>query len=372
MATLDTPTPEQGTIGMSTLQTGSIALVGIVMIAGILGNFVRRAFDSPSMYFPQWIAVWLAISTLICTWDASFVLNRETSIDSFNNPIWMPYQDYVKVDQLYGKVNNDFVFSQSILNIVEICINILALYLLSKKEFKQASVTALVACAMTSSKTVLYHVMEYSACSESHGIEGCNTNQNDSAKFWIMYILPNGVWIWVPMYACICLGKALSSGIAETSVDLDSDSDDEEEDSEEDSEEDLEEDLEEIRGTCIGCGEHVLLSQERGVDHSGHWYHQQCFEDFMNNQHLDDDDEEEEEEEEEEIVKPKKKSRAKSKKRAVPKKKAPKKKAAKKTAKSNKYVRTTTLVANLRDPEVDKDISTTLRPRSRRRSTRNR
>ena len=186
MATLDTPTPEQGTIGMSTLQTGSIALVGIVMIAGILGHFVRRAFDSPSMYFPQWIAVWLAISTLICTWDASFVLNRETSIDSFNNPIWMPYQDYVKVDQLYGKVNDDFVWSQSILNIVEICINILALYLLSKKEFKQASVTALVACAMTSSKTVLYHVMEYSACSESHGIEGCNTNQNDSAKFWIM------------------------------------------------------------------------------------------------------------------------------------------------------------------------------------------
>ena len=62
-------------------------------------------------------------------------------------------------------------------HIVEICINILALYLLSKKEFKQASVTALVACAMTSSKTVLYHVMEYSACSESHGIEGCNTNQ---------------------------------------------------------------------------------------------------------------------------------------------------------------------------------------------------
>ena len=71
------------------------------------------------------------------------------------------------------------------------------------------------------------------------------------------------------------------------------------------------------------------------------------------------DNESDDEVEKEVVAKKKKSSRSKSKGRGSSKKK------------SNKYVRTTTLVANLRDPEVDKDISTTLRPRSRR-STRNR
>ena len=152
-----------------------------------------------------WISLWLMVSSCICTWDASFVFNRQTSLDSFNNPLWAPYRDYVQVDRLYGKVDNDFVWSQSVLNVLEICINLLALNFLSQRKFRKAAVTALVASAMTSSKTILYHVMELSA----HNTSRSNTAQNDWPTFLTLYILPNGIWIWVPMLACFQLGAGL-------------------------------------------------------------------------------------------------------------------------------------------------------------------
>ena len=66
------------------------------------------------------------------------------------------------MDKLYGQLDSDFVWSQSVLNCVEVAINLLALSLLSARRFREASVTALVVCAMTCSKTVLYHTMELS------------------------------------------------------------------------------------------------------------------------------------------------------------------------------------------------------------------
>ena len=363
---VDATTTEQIGSPTPTILTGGIALAVLIPVALGLGKFLTKNISNISNRFvPNWIIIWLAISSLICTWDAMFVLNRATDIDSFNNPIWAPYQDYVKVDKLYGKLENDFVWSQSILNLLEIAINLVALYLLSVKKFKQAAVTALVVCAMTSSKTILYHTMEIS-CS------GCNTKQNDWQTFVLLYVIPNGVWIWVPMYACIVLGKNLSEDVlVDLLMEEEEDSDEEEEDSDE------EEDT--VRGLCAVCSDPVYSSEKRGTDHRGNWYHEHCHLDMMNNQQEedDDDDEEEEEEEEEVVAAPKKRAtRAKSKGRAAaksksksrskkgtPTKKTQTKKSSKKSA---KYLRTTTLVANLRDPDADADISLTLRPRHRK------
>ena len=167
-------------------------------MVGAIG-YVSSSGIPHSPFFPRWIAVWLLISSLICSWDASFVFSRP---HSFDNPIWAPYKDYIRVDKLYGKLDNDFVWSQSVLNVLEICINLLALNFLSSRQFKKAAVTGLVVCAMTSSKTILYHVMEMS----SHG---ANTNQNDWPTFLTLYVFPHGVWIWVPMFACFQLGARI-------------------------------------------------------------------------------------------------------------------------------------------------------------------
>ena len=334
----------------ATLQTGSIALVCVILIAVALGRWFTQSLTTPTPFFPKWIAVWLTISSLVCLWDATFVLNRSTSLDSFNNPVWQPYQDYVKVDKLYGKLDSDFVWSQSILNLLEILLNLYALYLLSVKKFKAASVTALVVCAMTSSKTILYHVMEISC-------DGCNTKQNDWATFITLYVIPNGVWIWVPMWACVVLGTALAGN----GIDL------------EEAQQEEEEEKDRVRGKCSVCQEDVHVSEHRGKDHQGNWYHEECVTEMMANGSLlasdvedDEDDEEEEEEEEEVVVAPKKKSsrstRANSKGRASSTKK---KKKATPVKKTGKYNRTTTLVENLRHPEKDEDVSLVLRPRHR-------
>eukprot|EP00939_MAST-03C_sp_MAST-3C-sp1_P000889 g889.t1 len=156
---------------------------------------------SSSPFFPKWLAIWLLISSCICTWDFAFVLYRPLS---FEHPLWSPYKDYVKVDKLYANIQDDFVFCQSIMNFVEVCLNVASLCLLLKKRYKAAAVTALVVCTMTCSKTILYHLMELSC-------NGCNTDQNDWGTFIMLYVLPNGVWIWVPLYACVTLGSQFAS-----------------------------------------------------------------------------------------------------------------------------------------------------------------
>jgi hypothetical protein len=195
---------KERSLDAAVFKSGNAYLTGLLAVVGLLAYVARSGFPS-SPAFPRWIAIWLLISSAICSWDASFVFNRQTALDSFNHPLWSPYKDYVQVDRLYGKVDNDFVWSQSVLNVLEICINLLALNFLSRRSFRKAAVTALVACAMTSSKTILYHVMEISC----HGTPRSNTAQNDWPTFLTLYVFPNGVWIWVPMLACFQLGARL-------------------------------------------------------------------------------------------------------------------------------------------------------------------
>ena len=87
------------------LQHGSLLLLGIFGVVFILINVFKNGFPK-SQYFPKWVSVWLCITTLIVLWDASFVLNRPAS---FTNMIWYPYRDYVKIDMLYGDMEDAFV-----------------------------------------------------------------------------------------------------------------------------------------------------------------------------------------------------------------------------------------------------------------------
>ena len=149
------------------------------------------------------------------------------------------------MDKLYGQLDSDFVWSQSVLNCVEVAINLLALSLLSARRFREASVTALVVCAMTCSKTVLYHTMELSCglCPLLQPLvpsqptrtrlppgpahpsgrrllkrgsvapltcPAGNTGHNDWPTLIFLYLIPNGIWIWVPLAACFQLGSALA------------------------------------------------------------------------------------------------------------------------------------------------------------------
>jgi hypothetical protein len=191
---------------MELLLHGTMCMVVLVVVVLTLAVVVVKALPSAEV-FPKWVAIWLIVSTLICLWDASFVMFRP---DSFDIMLWAPYADYIRVDKLYGNVDDSFVWSQSVMNIVECGLNIYALLLLRDKKFRAAAVMAVVVSTMTSSKTILYHLMEY-ACGF------CNTAHNDAFTLVMLYFLPNGVWIWVPAFVAFHLGGLLSESPAATS-----------------------------------------------------------------------------------------------------------------------------------------------------------
>ena len=178
---------------------GSVLLCGLIAACAIVGGvFITRVPASAT--FPKWIAVWLLLSSLICTWDAAFVLLRPWSFDQL---AWHPYKEYVQVDHLYGNLQDTFVYSQSLLNIVEVVINLCSLFLLFSRHYRPASVLAMTVCVMTGAKTVLYLTMEVVS-----GLEA--TGHNDAVTFAVLYILPNGVWILVPFLCWLSLFKILS------------------------------------------------------------------------------------------------------------------------------------------------------------------
>ena len=184
---------------MELLMHGTLQLAILIVAMLSAGYFLCKSFPRTDV-FPLRVAQWLVISSMICVWDASFVLLRPWS---FDHPLWSPYRDYVQVDKLYGDLESDFVWSQSILNVAEICVNALALFMLRSGQPRKGAVTALFVCACTASKTLLYHVMEVSC-----GL--CNVGHNDAKTLVMLYLIPNGIWIAVPILCAFALGKNLA------------------------------------------------------------------------------------------------------------------------------------------------------------------
>ncbi len=59
---------------------------------------------------PLWLKAWLFISSLVVTWDYSFVLNRPESMKGGSlNQFFKPYELYVTIDTMYGDLNDRFV-----------------------------------------------------------------------------------------------------------------------------------------------------------------------------------------------------------------------------------------------------------------------
>ncbi len=183
---------------------------GVALLACILAglSLLARAVVSSGgdadalgvVRFPKWVAVWLFVTSCICTWDSLFVLLRPWS---FESPVWGPYQTYITIDKLYGSMDDSFVTAQSWLNVVEVAINLLTLSLLASRASKMpAVITGLVVNSMTASKTVLYFV-----CEAMSGFK--YTKHNELSKLISLYVIPNVIWVIVPVLACVSLGNAL-------------------------------------------------------------------------------------------------------------------------------------------------------------------
>ena len=90
-----------------TSENMELLVEALLLLGGVLGVgatfalvFLRGLRSSP--LFPLWVARWLAMSSLIVTWDALFVLLRPWSMSQL---LWAPYRDYVAIDRLYADVD---------------------------------------------------------------------------------------------------------------------------------------------------------------------------------------------------------------------------------------------------------------------------
>ena len=129
-----------GALGESLLGSGMVFLAGLVLFAAVAvrvllgagaqtGKRRKKGTSSPLPHVPHWVSAWLVTSSIIVVWDASFVLRRP---QSFDEPLYLPYRDYVKVDRLYGDLSDAFVWGQAVVNLLEVALNLVALYFVSQ------------------------------------------------------------------------------------------------------------------------------------------------------------------------------------------------------------------------------------------------
>ena len=108
----------------------------------------------------------------------------------------------MKIDKSYADLKDVYVHAQSIMNVVEIFVNVIAILYLTRRHFKTAAIIAIIASTMTASKTVLYFLMEI--------VDNFKyTRQDDTLTFIFFYIFPNGIWIVVPALVIYYLGAVL-------------------------------------------------------------------------------------------------------------------------------------------------------------------
>jgi len=148
---------------------------------------------------PVWLVVWLVVSSLIVFWDTGFVLTRPRSMKG-GDLFWLfePYDTYIQVDKLYKKINDSFVVSQSLMNLVENSVNIATLTL-HFKNHPASLVVGIFGLTLTLGKTILYTLMDV-VCNF------CNTRHNDLTTRVFLYFLPNGLWIVIPFMGIVTLG----------------------------------------------------------------------------------------------------------------------------------------------------------------------
>jgi len=158
----------------------------------------------------RWVVAWLAVSTLVVLWDASYCLFVWPNIwtGGWDQPFyWLftPYKKYATIDYVYGKyafVNHEgFTRAQACMNLVESAFNFWYLYLVSRKHVA-ATLIGFTGSLLTVGKTILYFLNEYFS-----GF--AHIRHNDWPTLIVYYIFPNGLWIVFPTLITFVLGREL-------------------------------------------------------------------------------------------------------------------------------------------------------------------
>jgi len=152
------------------------------------------------MQIPSWGVWWFRIASLIVIWDASFVLLRPRSMEGGDlSFVFAPYKKYITVDLGYGIIDDGFVNGQAVLNIPEV---LLSLYSTTAADKPHGVFWAFTAAILTLAKTVLYMAVEW-------GHNFAYVRHNDLFTLVTLFIIPNGLWIVIPLCIAWNTGKQI-------------------------------------------------------------------------------------------------------------------------------------------------------------------
>jgi len=147
------------------------------------------------------------MSTIVVVWDALFVLLRPGSFpDGDIGFLWsFAYTIYLEVDHSYGDLTNHVIEAMAVMSLFEACLVGVALVLDKRGLAHKAHLVAMLAAALTCAKTTLFFLVE--------GMHGWHSiAHNDVLSMVTLYIIPNGLWIVVPLLVVVTLSKRLLGG----------------------------------------------------------------------------------------------------------------------------------------------------------------
>jgi hypothetical protein len=154
---------------------------------------------------PRWIVIWLIFSIVVVTWDTGFLFTRPASFPGGSLAwIWIPYAKYMTIDTSYADLDNHFLIAQQIMNLVEIAIGLMALYLNQINKKNAALLCAFSSLLLTGSKTFLIFLLEAIS-----GLE--HVGHNSLHDLIVLYLVPNSLWLIIPCAGVFFLGRSLIS-----------------------------------------------------------------------------------------------------------------------------------------------------------------
>lgn len=155
------------------------------------------------MFVPAFVKYWLFISSIIVTWDYTFVLFRPRSMPGGDlHHIWSPYKLYIQIDTLYGKSNDLFIIVQSWFNMFETFLSLFCFIVLCFKNPKLnifGALLAMVCSSFTFWKTCIYFAYDN---------EFVNHQTNYFNLIFLFYI-PNSFWIIMPFLSFFLVGRRI-------------------------------------------------------------------------------------------------------------------------------------------------------------------
>jgi len=173
---------------------GTFALM--LLVSSILSIRLRGILKPSSL--PRTVSLWLFVDGIIRTYDGLFGVLRPASMSW---KIYEPYKTYCGADRTYCDLGNGWMWTESYMDLWEVSLGTIALWMASTPPVsfpkRAPQLLALVATTMCFHKTCMYLLMEpmtdYAA-----------TGHNDWVGFWLIWFLPNFIWVVMPG-VCMCI-----------------------------------------------------------------------------------------------------------------------------------------------------------------------